>query len=245
MATNTSTYGNTYNIQSKIRNRKSIFDTGYISTSKDAWYGDDHFREKAYLQWNTSTFSNLGLSNYLLTAIASDAIWELLITDVTENHTELYSQHDTLAGTVCYFATGPASIKMTITAKLAISGSADYRTAFLYQYIKNMRAKQLSYNDCLLGFILKDTTSKIYILNLQLSESSAEPDMANLVISCLSYLYKNTYSTENLYTTVYTKSMPVVRVATTPKKTEMNELANVPLSDAGVDAPAPVEKANK
>lgn len=241
-----STYGNTYNIQSKIRTRKSIFDKGYISTSKDAWYGDDYFKEKAYLQWNTSTFSNLGLSNYLLTAIASDAIWELLITDVTENHTELYSQHNTLAGTVAYFATGPAGIKMTITAKLAISGAADYRTAFLYQYIKNMRAKQLSYNDCLLGFILKDTTSKIYILNLQLSETSAEPDMANLVISCLSYLYKNTYSTENLYTTVYSKTMPVVRVATTPTVTPKHSVQSADYDRGSVDEePAPVEKASK
>lgn len=235
------TFGNTYNIQTKIRTRKSIFDRGYIPTSKDAWYGDDHFREKAYLQWNTSTFSNLGLSSYILTAIESDAIWELLITDVTENHTELYSQHDTLAGTVAYFATGPASIKMTITGKLPISGAADYRTAFLYQYIKNMRAKQLTYNDCLLGFVLKDTTSKIYILNLQLSETSAEPDMANIVISCLSYLYKNTYSTENLYTDVYSKTMSVPRVATTPKKTATP--LYVEGSDKGAEeAPTPVKK---
>ena len=239
----TTTFGNTYDIQSKIRTRKSIFDNGYISTSKDAWYGDDHFREKAYLQWNTSTFAGLGLSNYILTAIESDAIWELLITDVSENHTELFAQHDTLAGTVAYFATGPASIKLTITGKLPISGAADYRTAFLYQYIKNMRAKQLSYNDCLLGFVLKDTTSKIYILNLQLSESSSEPDMANIVISCLAYLYKNTYSTENLYTDVYSKTMSVPKTAATPQETKQESGIYYITSDPGTEAsPTPVKK---
>ena len=235
----TSYFSNSFSIQNKIRNRTSVFSNRYISTSKDGWYGDDNFKEKAYLQWNTATFSNLGLSTNILTALDSDAIWELLITDVSEQHSELYAKHETLAGTVCYFASGAASIKLTITAHVHVSGSADYRTVFLYQYIKNLRAKQLAYNDCFLTLVIKDTTSKIYITNLQLVETSASPDMATLVITCIAFRYRNTYSSEELYKDTYSKNMPVPRVATTPEKSR--SFNDSPGADEGAE-PAPVEK---
>lgn len=233
---------NSFSIQNSIRNRSSIFTNGCISTSKDAWYGDDNFKEKAYLHWNTSTFANLGLSTNVLTSIGEDSIWELLITDMSENHTELVARHETLAGTVTYFATGPASIKLSITAHVHVSGSADYRTAFLYQYIKNLRAKQLTYSDCMLGLVIKDTTAKIYIQNLQLAETSASPDMAVIVLTCIAYRYKNTYSTEKLDTSVYAKTMAVPRVGTPQTPDTSNEEDNTGKSDPDLGEPTPTEK---
>lgn len=237
-----SSLANSNSIQNNIRNRSSIYTKGYISTSKDGWYGDDNFKEKAYLHWNTSTFANLGLSTNILTAIGEDSIWELLITDMSENHTDLVARHETLAGTVTYFATGPASIKMSITAHVHVSGSADYRTAFLYQYIKNLRAKQLTYSDCMLGLVIKDTTAKIYIQNLQLVETSASPDMAVIVLTCIAYRYKNTYSTEKLATSVYAKTMAVPRVGTAQTSDTDTDTDDVERSDAGIDEPSPTKK---
>lgn len=167
--------------------RTSIFTNGYIPTSKCAKYGDAGYKNKAYLQWNTLTFNNLGFS-----APSDGALWEMIITDIMEKHGDLCSRHTTLAGTVCYFATGPGTIQLTITAQLPVSNAADYRIAFLYQYIKNLRAKQLDYNDCLLTLVLKDTATKIYINNIQLAESATITDMITIVISCLAYRYSNT-----------------------------------------------------
>lgn len=178
---------------------ESIFTKGYIPTSKCAKYGDNGYKGKAYLQWNTLTFSNLGVS-----APTEGTIWEIIITDTTEKHADLISKHMTLAGTVCYFATGPGSLQLTITAKLPISNAADYRIAFLYQYIKNLRAKQLDYNDCLLSLVIKDTAVKIYITNLQIVETTAECDMVTLVFNCIAYRYScgtTTASTASINTT--------------------------------------------
>ena len=179
----------------------SIFTTGYIPTSQCAKYGDEGYKNKAYLQWNTVTFNNLGFNS-----TSDDTIWQLIITDVMEKHADLYSKHTTLAGTVCYFATGPGTIQLTITAQLPISNQADYRISFLYQYIKNLRAKQLDYNDCLLTLVIKDTATKIYINAIQLVESGTITDMVTIVISCLAYRYSNTNNTTSVSSAVTTPS---------------------------------------
>lgn len=214
MAENKTTGTATSTNKTSTDERASVFDTGYISTSKCSWYGDANFKGKAYLQWNTSTSSSSAAATSVLESLGDDAIWQILITDTTEQHNDLFGQYQTLAGNVCYFVTGAGGVQLNITAKVPISGTADYRTAFLVKYIKKLRAKQLVASNRMLTLAVKDTVCKLYILNLSLTETSAQADMVNLVITGLAYRYQNTHRTTSTITTMYGKTPAINTDAT-------------------------------
>lgn len=202
--------------------RKSVFDLGYIPTSKATKYESD-YRQKTYLQINSAAYNELskqGLSTSDLQSLRDDDFWELIVSDYSEQHAENMSVHNVLSESFCWFATGPAPVQVNITAHLLTSDAHDYRTHFLYLYTSNMRVKQLSRNARTLTLVLKDTVMKLFILSLSFSESSDMPDFSTVTISGIGYKYQNMYSeSPTLYTGYYGKT---AAVSTMPSNVKVN-----------------------
>ena len=198
--------------QKPTSDRTSIFDRGYIPTSKDARYADD-YRQKTYLQISSAAYnelSNQGLSTSDIQSLRDDDFWELIVTEYSEQHAENMAVHNVLSESFCWFATGPAPVQVSLTANLLTSDAKDHRTHFLYMYTSNMRVKQLSRSARTLTLVMKDTVMKLFILSLSFSENSQMPDFSTVTISGIGYKYQNMYSASpTLYTGYYGKTAAV------------------------------------
>lgn len=188
----------------------SVFSTGYTQTSKATKYEDD-YRTKCYLQLSseslTEVFSSASTEKAITsteaTQLRSDDFWELILTDFTEDHAEKVGMNNTLSEAFCWFAMGPSPVQIDLTGHLLTSGDKDYRTKFLYQYVANMRAKQLSQKARTLTLVVKDTVMKLLILSLHFTESKDMPDFSTVNITGVGYNYRTINSTAKLYTGYY------------------------------------------
>lgn len=198
------------------RTRESIFTNGYIPTSKAVEYDED-YREKTYLQISSAAFnalSSLGYSEAAMQMLRNDDFWELIVSDYDESHTENMAMMNTLSESFCWFATGPAPVQVHLTAKVMTSDGKDYRTRFLYHYASSMRAKQLAVDSRTLTLVVKDTAMKLFVLSINFTESSKEPDFSTFTMSAIGYKYKNIYAEEQkLYTGYYGKTANLVTTA--------------------------------
>lgn len=219
MASFTSLLGLDKNPTSTItRTRKSIFDDGYIPTSKAVEYDDD-YREKTYLQISSAAFNSLaklGYSAAEMQMLRNDDFWELIVSDYDESHTENAAVLNTLSESFCWFATGPAPVQVHLTAKVMMSDEKDYRTRFLYHYASSMRAKQLAVDSRTLTLVVKDTAMKLFVLSINFTETSKEPDFSTFTLSGIGYKYRNIYAEEQkLYTGYYGKTAGLTTTAGT------------------------------
>lgn len=218
---------------------KSVFDNGYISTSKANGFRDDldsgDSRAKAYFKLSEAALSSVlntgGLSTADAQQLAEDDFWQLIVTNFSETHSEFSSAHNTLSEAYVWFATGPSPIAIQITGMLLAERDYDYRTRFLFLYAAALRARQLTLNERTLQFVLKDTCMHLVVTQLSFSESVKNPDYSVVTISGLAYKYCNMNSSEPLYTDFYgtEPDVPTFKVPPEEPKQEKEE----PRADKG------------
>lgn len=189
----------------------SIFDQGYIDTSKSNNYSDDvnpgSGKQKCYLQINDEALDSLytkGMSANDVASMRDDAFWEMIVTDFSEAHGEKVSTHNTLSEAFCWFVLGPNPVHVQLTAHMLCTRTNDYRTKFLHLYAAGLRARQLTRAARTLTLVVKDACMNLIVNSISFAETSAIPEYTTFTLSGVACKYRmNNANTEPLYTGYY------------------------------------------
>lgn len=188
--------------------QKSVFDLGYIPTSKAA---DFTLFSSGYFAVNdigAEALNKLGL-----TILGGDDsptkadgnFWQMIVTHINEEHEEAYALHNTISDNVVVFATGAKPIAVTIRGYVLIGGSDDHNYLLLRNYVDHFRARHLSARGLHLTFRSQDTRFKLVIESISLSHTIEFETYVAISISGLAYDYGQTGSSEHLDLTYYGK----------------------------------------
>lgn len=205
-------YGyNTDRNQSYQPNTVSVFDAGYISSSKCA----------SLTKTQTGYFS---LGNTLPTTdftgsadtasgnqgnASSANFWKIIITNITEGHSEKSLVHNTLSENVSVFAAGALPVQVSITGMLLRTLTDNHHFEFLQQYVDRLRARKLSLDKRTCTFVSKDTSFKIIIEALVVESSVENETYIDISIQGHAYGYKMTNSRDPLQLGYYGTEYPV------------------------------------
>lgn len=192
--------GETRRVQTpKESDNESVFDLGYIPTSKAIDY--------SLLTSGYFTVDDFGLPAIAFggTEDAGDIFWQIIVTGLSELHEEKYALHNTISDSVAIFAAGAKPIAITINGYVLLSASDDEHYRFLQSYVDKFRARLLSAQEKKLTFRSQDTAFKLIIDSIALSRDVALENYVGITVSGLAYEYTQTDSLERLDLSYYGK----------------------------------------
>ena len=135
-------YGyNTNDQGTSLANTISVFEAGYISSSKDASLSK---AQTGYFSLGSSSAAS-GLTGSNDAAAAN--FWQIIITGITEGHSEKSLVHNTLSENVSVFSAGAMPVQVSITGMLLRTRTDDHHFEFLQRYVDGLRARRLSLDD--------------------------------------------------------------------------------------------------
>ena len=157
----------------------SVFDAGYISSSKSASLTKSR---TGYFALGATAFGGASGSTdggQADTTQASTAnFWQIIITSITEGHN------------VSVFAAGALPVQVNITGMLLRTASNNHHFEFLKRYVDGLRARKLSVEERTCTFVSKDTSFKIIIEALVIESSVENETYVNISIQGHAYGYK-------------------------------------------------------
>lgn len=219
-------YGfNTNDQGTSLANTISVFEAGYISSSKDA-----------SLTKAQAGYFSLGPSSAVSTLFGSNDpasensggvtaanFWQIIITGITEGHSEKSLVHNTLSENVSVFSAGAMPVQVSITGMLLRTRTDDHHFEFLQRYVDGLRARRLSLDDRTCTFVSKDTSFKLIIEALVLESSVDNETYVNISIQGHAYGYKMTNSHEPLQLGYYGTEYPVATSGVKKEELESSE----------------------
>ena len=135
--------------------------------------------------------------------------WQIIITGITEGHSEKSLVHNTLSENVSVFSAGAMPVQVSITGMLLRTRTDDHHFEFLQRYVDGLRARKLSLDERTCTFVSKDTSFKLIIEALVLESSVNNETYVNISIQGHAYGYKMTNSREPLQLDYYGTEYPV------------------------------------
>lgn len=154
----------------------SVFDAGYISSSKSASLTKSR---TGYFALGATAFGGASGSTdggQADTTQASTAnFWQIIITSITEGHN------------VSVFAAGALPVQVNITGMLLRTASNNHHFEFLKRYVDGLRARKLSVEERTCTFVSKDTSFKIIIEALVIESSVENETYVNISIQGHAY----------------------------------------------------------
>lgn len=176
----------------------SVFDAGYISSSKAASLTK---ARTGYFALGTGGSGGLSASGGLFRPESGGPaanFWQIIITSITEGHSEKSLVHNTLSENVSVFAAGALPVQINITGKLLRTASNDHHFEFLRRYVDELRARKLDLEERTCTFVSKDTTFRIIIEALVLESSVENESYVDISIQGHAYGYRMTGSRDPL-----------------------------------------------
>lgn len=170
----------------------SVFDAGYISSSKAA-----SLTKARTGYFALGTGGSGGLFRPESGGPAAN-FWQIIITSITEGHSEKSLVHNTLSENVSVFAAGALPVQINITGKLLRTASNDHHFEFLRRYVDELRARKLDLEERTCTFVSKDTTFRIIIEALVLESSVENESYVDISIQGHAYGYRMTGSRDPL-----------------------------------------------
>lgn len=211
-------YGyNTNDQGTSLANTISVFEAGYISSSKNASLSK---AQTGYFSLGPSSAAS-GLTGSNDAAAAN--FWQIIITGITEGHSEKSLVHNTLSENVSVFSAGAMPVQVSITGMLLRTRTDDHHFEFLQRYVDGLRARRLSLNDRTCTFVSKDTSFKLIIEALVLESSVDNETYVNISIQGHAYGYKMTNSHEPLQLGYYGTEYPVATSGVKKEELESSE----------------------
>lgn len=116
--------------------------------------------------------------------------WQYILNNITENHIEGHALKNTLADTFSVYTMGAQPIQISMNGYLQTTMDMDHRVDFLNIYHNKIRGTNLEKNRLEMVFVLKDTTMRLRIRNINVGNSSQISDMTRLAINGIGYKYK-------------------------------------------------------
>ena len=203
----------------------SVFDAGYISSSKSASLTKSR---TGYFALGATAFGGASGSTgggQADTPQASTAnFWQIIITSITEGHSEKSLVHNTLSENVSVFAAGALPVQVNITGMLLRTASNNHHFEFLKRYVDGLRARKLSVEERTCTFVSKDTSFKIIIEALVIESSVENETYVNISIQGHAYGYKMANSRDPLQLGYYGTASPVATSAAKKNEQEQNGL---------------------
>ncbi|WP_304039928.1 hypothetical protein [Desulfovibrio piger] len=191
----------------------SVFDAGYISSSKSASLTKSR---TGYFALGATAFGGASGSTdggQADTTQASTAnFWQIIITSITEGHN------------VSVFAAGALPVQVNITGMLLRTASNNHHFEFLKRYVDGLRARKLSVEERTCTFVSKDTSFKIIIEALVIESSVENETYVNISIQGHAYGYKMANSRDHLQLGYYGTASPVATSAAKKNEQEQNGL---------------------
>ena len=182
----------------------SVFDAGYISSSKAA-----SLTKARTGYFALGTGGGLSASGGLFSPESGGPaanFWQIIITSITEGHSEKSLVHNTLSENVSVFAAGALPVQINITGKLLRTASNDHHFEFLRRYVDELRARKLDLEERTCTFVSKDTTFRIIIEALVLESSVENESYVDISIQGHAYGYRMTGSRDPLEPSVATSA---------------------------------------
>ena len=219
-------YGfNTNDQGTSLANTISVFEAGYISSSKDASLTK---AQAGYFSLGpSSAVSTLFGSNDAASensgGVTAANFWQIIITGITEGHSEKSLVHNTLSENVSVFSAGAMPVQVSITGMLLRTRTDDHHFEFLQRYVDGLRARRLSLDDRTCTFVSKDTSFKLIIEALVLESSMDNETYVNISIQGHAYGYKMTNSHEPLQLGYYGTEYPVATSGVKKEELESSE----------------------
>lgn len=219
-------YGfNTNDQGTSLANTISVFEAGYISSSKDASLTK---AQAGYFSLGpSSAVSTLFGSNDAASensgGVTAANFWQIIITGITEGHSEKSLVHNTLSENVSVFSAGTMPVQVSITGMLLRTRTDDHHFEFLQRYVDGLRARRLSLDDRTCTFVSKDTSFKLIIEALVLESSVDNETYVNISIQGHAYGYKMTNSHEPLQLGYYGTEYPVATSGVKKEELESSE----------------------
>lgn len=219
-------YGfNTNDQGTSLANTISVFEAGYISSSKDASLTK---AQAGYFSLGpSSAVSTLFGSNDAASensgGVTAANFWQIIITGITEGHSEKSLVHNTLSENVSVFSAGAMPVQVSITGMLLRTRTDDHHFEFLQRYVDGLRARRLSLDDRTCTFVSKDTSFKLIIEALVLESSVDNETYVNISIQGHAYGYKMTNSHEPLQLGYYGTEYPVATSGVKKEELESSE----------------------
>lgn len=176
----------------------SVFDAGYISSSKAAALTK---ARTGYFALSTGGSGGLSASGGLFSPESGTPaanFWQIIITSITEGHSEKSLVHNTLSENVSVFAAGALPVQINITGKLLRTASNDHHFEFLRRYVDELRARKLDLEERTCTFVSKDTTFRIIVEALVLESSVENESYVDISIQGHAYGYRMTGSRDPL-----------------------------------------------
>lgn len=219
-------YGfNTNDQGTSLANTISVFEAGYISSSKDASLTK---AQAGYFSLGpSSAVSTLFGSNDAASensgGVTAANFWQIIITGITEGHSEKSLVHNTLSENVSVFSAGAMPVQVSITGMLLRTRTDDHHFEFLQRYVDGLRARRLSLDDRTCTFVSKDMSFKLIIEALVLESSVDNETYVNISIQGHAYGYKMTNSHEPLQLGYYGTEYPVATSGVKKEELESSE----------------------
>lgn len=219
-------YGfNTNDQGTSLANTISVFEAGYISSSKDASLTK---AQAGYFSLGpSSAVSTLFGSNDAASensgGVTAANFWQIIITGITEGHSEKSLVHNTLSENVSVFSAGAMPVQVSITGMLLRTRTDDHHFEFLQRYVDGLRARRLSLDDRTCTFVSKDTSFKLIIEALVLESSVDNETYVNISIQGHAYGYKMTNSHEPLQLGYYGTEYPIATSGVKKEELESSE----------------------
>lgn len=219
-------YGYNANDQgTSLANTISVFEAGYISSSKDASLTK---AQTGYFSLGPSSavsglFDSNGEAPENSVSVAAANFWQIIITGITEGHAEKSLVHNTLSENVSVFSVGAMPVQVSITGMLLRTRTDDHHFEFLQRYVDGLRARKLSLDERTCTFVSKDTSFKLIIEALVLESSVNNETYVNISIQGHAYGYKMTNSREPLQLGYYGTEYPVATSGVKKEELESSE----------------------
>ena len=168
---------------------ESVFDLGYIPSSKNLMFGDAH-----------ACYFTLADRYNIITVEApvTDYFWRMIVMNIVEGHSEKHATHNTLSDSVGVFATGANHIDIIISGKILVSKTEDDSFVFLQEYVRRFRERQLAYSNKTLCFVFKDCTFNLIVQSITLTASVQSESYFDISVQGAAYGYKMLNSSEPL-----------------------------------------------
>ena len=174
---------------------ESVFKLEYIPTSKAA---DFTVLTSGYFSISDTSVPSISATSSADTdgGIGSETFWEIIVTDLVEEHEEKFSLHNTISDAVVIFSTGARPIAISISGYVLLSQTDDHSFKLLSAYAESFRTRKLAAKSMHLTFVSQDTTFKLIIESLNVSRTVELETYISIEISGLAYSYGQTGSTE-------------------------------------------------
>jgi hypothetical protein len=162
-----------------IRYNANIIESGYFSISPE------------YIQ----NFGNLPLdqggpgAENIVDDLYRGVMWQVLITNYNENHSEGVAIHNTFEDVFIGFSTGSIPVAITISGYISISPDYNSKMDFLTYYNLLLRGYRQNKHKIPILFTLKDTYMHLRLSSLDVLTDVSMPDFVVVNLTGTGYKY--------------------------------------------------------